>query len=137
MNASYYQTFVVLFLALPPALLLGRFAFPKRMPWWLLVCLVALFGWVFSNLAAHFYYRHLNNLLAAAGGIEAAPQDLVDRWQNDGAKRAFASLFGWLYGLLYLVPWLIVYFIVNAARKTIVDRGQALPNTSLERTRRG
>jgi hypothetical protein len=116
-NEAYYQTFIVLFLGLPPALLTGRFVFPKRMPWWLLICLVALFGWVFSNLAVHFYYRHLDDLLVMAGGVEAAPQDLVDRWQNDGAKVVFAFLFGWLYGLLYLVPWLIVYFIVQSGQK--------------------
>jgi hypothetical protein len=123
-NEAYYQTFVVLFLILPPALLLGRSSFPKQMPWWLLICLVALFGWVFSNLAVHFYYRRLDDLLAIAGGIDAAPQDLVDRWQKDGAKLVFALLFGWLYGLLYLVPWLILYFIVNMARNAIANRGQ-------------
>jgi hypothetical protein len=63
-----------------------------------------------------------------AGGIDAAPQDLIDRWQNDGAQLVFAYLFGWLYGLLYLVPWLIVYFIVNTARKAIANRGTLLPN---------
>jgi len=29
-NEAYYQSFVVLFLVLPPALLLGRFAFPRN-----------------------------------------------------------------------------------------------------------
>ena len=123
MNEAYYRTSVVLFLLLPPALLLGRFAFPKRMPWWLLICLVALFGWVFSNLAVHYYYHHLDDLIDVAGGLEAAPQDLVDRWQKDGAKLAFAFLFGWQYGLLYLVPWLIVYFVVTAARKAMAKHG--------------
>jgi hypothetical protein len=124
-NETYYQTFVALFLVTPPAVLVARFAYPKRMPWWLLVGLVALFGWVFSNLAVHFYYSHLDDLLTMAGGIDTAPQDLIDRWQNDGAKLVFAWLFGWLYGLIYLVPWLIVYLVFSALRRAIANRGQA------------
>ena len=44
-------------------------------------------------------------------------------WQNDGAKLPFAFLFAWLCSLLYLVPWLIVYFIVSAARKAMAKQG--------------
>jgi hypothetical protein len=42
---------------------------------------------------------------------------LSDLWQNDGAKRLFALLFGWAYGRVYLLPWLVVYFVVSAVRR--------------------
>lgn len=113
MNEACFQTCVVLFLIVAPALLAVRLVAPRRLPWWLLAVLVAIFGWVLSNLAVHFYYRHLDDLLAAAGGIDSAPRQLVDAWQNDGAKRAFAYVFGWLYGLVYLVPWLVVYLAAH------------------------
>ena len=86
------------------------------MPWWLIILLSGLLGWIWSHVAVSSYYEHLDTLLAQAGGVEHAPKDLVDRWQVDGAKRSFAVLFGWLYELIYLVPWLVVYAILNALR---------------------
>ena len=99
-----------------------RFARPKRMSWWLLAVLTALLGWVLSNLIVHFYYAHLADLLAAAGGINSAPQDLIDRWQSDGAKRAFAYMVGWLYGPIYSMPWLVIYLLGAAVRKRVSSR---------------
>ena len=125
MNELYYVASVGLFLATPVALLIVRIIKPSRMPWWLIVLLAAALGWVWSNLAVNFYYRHLDDLLAAAGGVEHAPQELVDRWQNDGAKLAFALLFGWLYGLLYLGPWVVAYSLFHAARRAAASRSAA------------
>ena len=111
----------VIFPAAP--LLIGvRLAKPKRMPWWLLSILAALLGWVFSNLAVFFYYEHLDDLLAQAGGINGAPEELIDEWQSDGAKRVFALLFGWLYGLIYLVPWLFVYCVYRMVQRAAAYR---------------
>lgn len=122
MNEVFFQACVVLFLVAAPALLAVRFSWPKRMPWWLLLCLSALFGWALSNLAVLFYYRHLDHRLVAAGGVNFAPQELVDVWQSDGAKRVFAFFFGWLYGLIYLAPWLAIYAVIASSRKVIAKR---------------
>src|SRR5262249_2228593 len=122
MNEGYFTACVVLFLVTAPGLLGVRLVWPKGMPWWVLICLSALLGWALSNLAAYFYYRHLDDLLAAAGGVDGAPQELVENWQSDGAKRAFAVLFGWLYGLIYLTPWLAIYFVVIATRNALAKR---------------
>jgi len=117
----------VLFLATAPALLFVRFAGRTRMPWWLLGVLAALLGWVLANLEVHFYFKHLDDLLDRAGGVEGAPQDLIDRWQNDGAQLTFALLFGWLFGLVYLVPWLVAYAVFNAIRSAAArKRGAAM-----------
>src|SRR5204863_408468 len=122
MNQAYYTTCIALFFAAAPLLIAVRLAKPKRMPWWLLSILAALLGWVFSNLAVFFYYEHLDDLLAQAGGINGAPEELIDEWQSDGAKRVFALLFGWLYGLMYLVPWLFVYWICRVVQRAAAYR---------------
>lgn len=114
-----------LFLAAAPILLAIRAARPKRMPWWLLGVLAASLGWVLSNLAVFFYYEHLDVLLAQYGGINGAPQELVDRWQNDGAKRVFALFLGWLYGLAYLCPWLAIYSAYHVVRRAGARRETA------------
>ena len=118
MNETYYLACIALFVAGAPLLLALRFAKPRRMPWWLLVVLAAALGWVLSNLALHFYYEHLDDLIAESGGLGGASKELIDEWQSDGAKRVFAYLFGWAYGLLYLIPWLGVYLLVNVLRRT-------------------
>ncbi len=125
MISAYHFSSTALFLAVPPLLLALRFAKPTRMPWWLLVVLTALFCWLFSSLAVYFYYEHLSDLVAAAGGVEGAPKDLVNRWQSDGAKRVFAYWSGWLYGLIYLLPWLVIYSLATAARNAMARRRSA------------
>jgi hypothetical protein len=122
-NEILFKSCVVLFLVSAPVLLVLRFSWPRRIPWWLLICVAALLGWVFSNLAVVFYYRHLDDQIAAAGGFDFAPPDLIDTWQSDGAKRVFAFFFGWLYGLIYLAPWLVIYAAIALGRKVIARRG--------------
>jgi hypothetical protein len=121
-NETCYIAFTVLFLATAPLLMTIRFFWPRRMPWWLIVILAAFLGWVFANLFVHFYYRHLDDLLAAAGGVNGAPQELIDRWTNDGAKRVFAYMFGWAYGLAYLLPSFAVYLLAIAVRRVRASR---------------
>jgi hypothetical protein len=121
-NQVYYLTFTVLFLATAPLLLTARFFRPNRMPWWLIVILAAFLGWVFANLLVYFYYRHLGDLLTAAGGASTAPRELLDRWANDGAKRVFAYMFGWAYGLAYLLPSIVVYLLAVAVRRVRASR---------------
>jgi hypothetical protein len=125
-NELYHFSSTASFLVLPPLLLLVRFFAPRRMPWWLLVLLVAFFGWVFSNLAVYFHYEMLSDQLVAAGGMNEAPEELIDRWQSDGAKRVFAYFSGWLYALIYLLPWLAAYRLAVAIRKKSVARRAAV-----------
>jgi hypothetical protein len=128
-NGIFGITCLVLFLATAPALLVVRLARPARMPWWLIGILAASLGWVLSNLAVYFYYEQLGALLAQAGG--GAPQELIDEWQNDGAKRVFAFMFGWLYGLIYLAPWLVAYGVLQAVRRVASKRRRAAANSGV------
>ena len=36
-------------------------------------------------------------------------RELMDEFGADGAKLVFALFFGWLYGCVYLLPWLLIY----------------------------
>ena len=95
------------------------------MPLWLLAVLAALLGWILSNLAAYFYYEYLDVLLNQAGGVNGAPQSLIDEWQNDGPKRAVALLAGWLYGVAYFVVCLGPYGLMVVMRRARVRCGSA------------
>ena len=70
MNEALYIACTTLFFVAAPVLLAIRLVSPRRMPWWLLVILVGALGWVLSNLTVHFYFQHLDDLLAAYGGID-------------------------------------------------------------------
>jgi hypothetical protein len=108
------------FLALPVILLSVRAARPTLLRWWLLLILLSVFGWLLVNGAVHFYYAYLDDLLLSYG--DHVPNDLLQRRAADGAKLVFALFFGWAYGLVYLIPWLLIYSVVQASRRYFATR---------------
>ena len=107
MNHLVYLTTLWTFFALPPVALCIRALWPRRMPWWLAAVLVAVGSWLLVNATVHFYYAHLDELLKPYGNH--VPDALLRERCADGAKLIFALLFGWAYGLVYSVPWLLLY----------------------------
>ena len=106
MNYLIYVLSWIGFLVLPGLLLSIRLLYEKIMPWWLLTLLVLILSWVLTNSGVHFYYEYLSDL------IESTPdpsRELMDEFGADGAKLVFALFFGWLYGCVYLLPWLLIY----------------------------
>ena len=91
-----------------------HFAKPEKVPWWLVLVVVALGGWLLVNATVYFYYEHLGVLVHSR---ENPLQELVDRWATDGAKRVFALFFGWLYGFIYSVPYFLVYTLASFIRR--------------------
>ncbi len=116
MNEIAYIIFESLFLALPATLLLLRAFVPQYMPWWLVVLTMLLVGWLLIHLQVNYYYQHLGDLVRSYG-VENTPSDILTKFQNDGAKRVFAALFGWVFAGVYLVPWLLAYALVDLARR--------------------
>ncbi|MCX6967114.1 MAG: hypothetical protein NTZ46_04930 [Verrucomicrobia bacterium] len=114
MNRIIYLTALWAFFALPPIVLCIRAFRPKLMPWWFAAVLVAVLGWFLVNAAVHFYYAHLDDLLRPYAECNHAPADLLALRCADGAKMIFALLFGWAYGLVYSVPWILVYGLMQA-----------------------
>ncbi len=117
MNALIHKVCLFSFLLLPALLLAVRFLRPRWMPWWAIPLILALLGWVLVNATVHFYYESLNDLAKSYG--DNVPPELMTRIANDGAKLAFALFFGWLYGLLYSLPFLALYFIAVWVRKGV------------------
>ena len=95
MNGALFQVCFVGFLATPAIVLGIRFYKKQWMPWWQILVLIPFLGWVSANLTVHFYFAHLQDLLALN------PDDLVSakELKAGGAKRENAWLFGWLYPL--------------------------------------
>ena len=136
MNAVLAKVCTGLFFVVVPALLAIRFAWPRRLPWWVTVVLASSLGWVLINLTVHFSQAHTDDLVDLAGGFERASPELIEDWANDGGPRAFALVLGWVPGLLYLLPLLALYGIAHRLRGSR-SRGTLPPNKSLERTREG
>jgi hypothetical protein len=137
MNATLATSCGVLLLVLVPAITAARYFAPERLRWWAIVLFVACASWVLMNLAVYYSQAHVNDLVMEAGGFENAPPDLQDDWANDGAPKAFAFMFGWIVGLLLLVPCLALYGIAQLVR-TRNARLRSLPSDkSLDQTREG
>jgi hypothetical protein len=117
MNQAMHVLSLAAFLTLPPIFLGVRLARHDKMPWWMFLLLTAGVSWVLVNSAVHFHYAHLTQVLQSYG--ESPPADLLERWANDGAKKVFALLLGWLYGVVYLGPWLVVYYFLTSLRRHI------------------
>ena len=114
-NRILYLSCLGGFLLLPFAVLLLRAFRRKFMPWWLAFLAVAALGWLLVNGTVHFSFAHLGDLIHSYG--DNPPNELVERWANDGAKRVFALFFGWVYALVWFVPLLLVYGLIQLFRR--------------------
>lgn len=116
MNKAAFIVYIGVFLALPPALLMARWFDKARMPWVLLLAVSVIIGWLLVNLAQMFYVNGLMVQMSAAGngmpgGTHAFP------------RNNFLFEFGWLFGPVYLIPWLFLYCIFVFARWMLARRG--------------
>jgi hypothetical protein len=137
MNATLAIVCKLALLVFVPALVLVRFLAPKRVAWWTGVLVVAAVSWVLINLTVFFSQAHTTALVMQAGGFDKAPQALLDDWSHDGGPKTFAFLFGWLPGLVLLVPCLAIYGVAHLIRIRRGGGASLLSNNSLERTREG
>jgi hypothetical protein len=107
MHTVLERAALLLFLVSPPILLGIRFLRPRWLPWPVVLPLAVLLTWVAANVAVHFRFEALGDELLRHG--DSPPRELVEQWASDGGKRMAALFFGWLYGVVYLVPWLGIY----------------------------
>lgn len=81
--------------AVLPLVVLGlRAARPERMPWWPACLLSVLLGWA---------------LILATAMLSETPEN--------GAGKVFALFFGWAYVVVWFVPWLLVYGVIQLFRR--------------------
>ncbi len=112
-----YHLFQYAFFLLAPVLLLIKWNKPQ-VPWWLIIAIALFAGWALLLGKVVFYYDALYDEITwyQTQGLQA-PVQLLDTWAADGAKKAFALIFGWFFALIYLLPWLIVYGLLARYRK--------------------
>jgi len=103
--------FWTFFLVTAPALLLVRFIWPTKFPWWVVITAVAIVSWGSLVLGEHFSLVHESECKAqvVGGAIEGCP--IVDHWYTYNRE------LGWLKGLIYLVPWLALFGAVKVIRR--------------------
>jgi hypothetical protein len=135
-----------LFLTLPPVLLLGRYFWSWRLSWPTVVASTAILGWgllVTHELVQERENERLERAYCEQSKLEAAKQS---RPGNGVAvldypcrivhySYSYNYELGWLKALIWLLPWLCVYALVQSLRKRRTQFVSPLPNKSLERTR--
>ncbi len=110
--------FLIMFLALPPAMFIAKSYWRWRISTVLLFIGYLVLGWILINLAVWWHFEMLSEKLQ---DLTAPSEKLMETIQNDGAKRVFALYFGWAYALIYFVFWLLARLVVTRI-KTIITR---------------
>jgi hypothetical protein len=90
--------------------------------------LAGILGWLLTNGYVYFFFNHLGDQISGYHGDP--PEELVERWANDGAKRVFALFFGWAYGLVWLAPHLLIYAAASAITVRFVRAAPQSATTS-------
>jgi hypothetical protein len=87
------------FLLLPLMVLILRALYPRWMPWWA-VCLVTVgLGWALAFVSA-----------------------MLREGPDTGAGHVGALFFGWALALLWFLPWLLVYGVIQLAMRRAARR---------------
>jgi len=99
MNAAVSAVCLALFAVLPLAVLGVRFVRPRWMPWWAVFSMTIGLGW---------------GLAVASALVNDSPES--------GAGHMGALFLGWAIALLWLVPWLLAYAILQGVRRRLAAR---------------
>ncbi len=114
MNQLLAYLGLALFVVLPPCVLYARYRQGQAIPWWLVLVLIAGVGWVIVNFTTYFYGQYVCDDL---GVLNDAMEDRPNACTDDGARNVFALLFGWLYGLLYAIPFFCMFVVALWLRR--------------------
>src|SRR5678809_152051 len=106
MDRLFYALSAVGFLVAPPAVLWVRYRVGTVLPWCIIVPVIAGSSWLFSNSAVHFFGQYVCSLV---GDPQFASEQALARCTDDGARHALTWLFGWTYGLMYSIPFIVVF----------------------------
>lgn len=87
------------FAVLPLAVMGLRAARPKRMPWWAVFSITFGLGWALALVGA-----------------------MLREGPETGAGHVTALFFGWAYALIWFIPWLLIYGVVQFARRRYAGR---------------
>ncbi len=107
---SIVNPFFLVFWLLPPIVLVLKYAGRIKLPVWVLLIGYVVVGYVCVNLGIWFYYKSLGWLIHTTVN---PPEQWVEAWAADGAKRVFGLFFGWLYAIIYFVVWLLPLWAIQ------------------------
>jgi len=104
---SSYLIAWLIFLLIPPALILPRFWGKFRLPLWASMILFTILGWVLVIVATWLYFDYLWELV---GALPEGPEkeEAWQKWATDGASLTGALLGRWILALLYFLSWLVI-----------------------------
>lgn len=108
---------LITFLILVPFVLVVRASRPQLMPWWRVVVLAAVMGWIASNVDVYLGARSFEAFREEA--LHEEPPALVDGWQT---PQSFVLLWGWTLGMAYLVILLGPYWVLYIRRRAQGNR---------------
>jgi hypothetical protein len=114
MNQVLAYLGLALFVALPPAVLLARHRLGQSIPWWTVVLIIAGGGWLFVNFGNYFYGQYT---CESVNGVWNPAEGALARCTNDGARDVFTFFFGWLYALLYSIPFFLLFGLAAWLRR--------------------
>jgi len=109
---SSYLIAWLIFLLIPPPLILPRFWGKFRLPLWASMILFTILGWVLVIVATWLHFDYLWEL------AEALPQgtekdEAYKKWSADGANLTGAFYGGWILALLYFLAWIAIGWIAK------------------------
>lgn len=119
MNEVFAYLGLALFAALPPAVLIARYRLGAAIPWLMILFVIAGGGWFFVNFANYFYGQYT---CEAVRGMLNPTEEALARCTNDGARDVFTFLIGWLYALIYSVPFFVLFGLSVWARHQHSER---------------
>lgn len=105
-----------LFAILPTAVLLARYRYKAHVPWWMVAGTIVVVGWISANLATYFYFEYQCAPLRQSWVFS---KEALRRCTSDGGRIVFSLLLGWLYALIYSVPFLVLYLVVPVRKPDI------------------
>jgi 4-amino-4-deoxy-L-arabinose transferase-like glycosyltransferase len=97
------------------AICVKEFFQPKISSWFVFIICI-LIGWLLWNLAV---WQHFETLDALVRNTPNPSEELLDRWQSDGAPKVFALYFGWVFAAIYFWVCFSVIYIIRAVKKAL------------------
>ena len=93
------------FLLMPPLLLSVLYFKRIRLHFLLVLFFISGCGWLSVNAGNYYFGQHMCEMAQASTDGSRYERACV----VDGARDVFTFLFGWLYSLIYSIPFLLLY----------------------------
>ncbi len=106
--------FDVAFLIIPVAALVAKESGKLKLSTWSIFIIYVAVGWLLAYLGMERYFASLDELIRSPPNPS---EELLSKWQNDGASQVFALYLGWVYAAVYFLFCLSIVYVVRTLRK--------------------